>query len=257
MHAPAVRSSSPADAPIAPHPALPRYYDQAPDGKRKFIRRIFDRGAGDYDRIENLMALGYGPWYRRQALARAGLTAGMTVLDVATGTGLVAREEMALTGDAATILGLDPSVGMISQARRALPIRAVLGIAEDLPLADGAFDFLSMGYALRHLSDLSITFREFHRVLKPGGRVCILEITRPRKTVHLALLKAYARVIVPAFTRVASHHADSRLLWRYYWDTIEACVPAETVTSALAGAGFRDVAHRLELGLFSEYTATR
>jgi demethylmenaquinone methyltransferase/2-methoxy-6-polyprenyl-1,4-benzoquinol methylase len=254
MHAPAVRQSS---APVAPHPALPRYYDQASDGKSKFVRRIFDRAAGDYDRVENLMALGYGPWYRRQALVRAGLTAGMKVLDVATGTGLVAREEIALTGDAANILGLDPSVGMLSQARRGLLIRAVLGIAEDLPLADGAFDFLSMGYALRHLSDLSVTFREFHRVLKPGGRVCILEITRPRKPVHLALLKAYARVVVPAFTRVASRHADSRLLWRYYWDTIEACVPSETVTSALTRAGFGDVVHRLELGLFSEYTATR
>jgi demethylmenaquinone methyltransferase/2-methoxy-6-polyprenyl-1,4-benzoquinol methylase len=182
----------------------------------------------------------------------------MKVLDVAVGTGLVAREEIALTGDAGAVLGLDPSIGMIAQARRSLPpIRTVMGIAEELPLADDSFDFLSMGYALRHLSDLAVTFAEFRRVLKPGGRVCILEITRPTNRVQRALMKGYARFIVPAFTCFASKHADSQLLWRYYWDTIEACVPAETVISALAAAGFTDVAHHLEIGLFSEYTATK
>src|SRR5688572_11391454 len=76
---------------VAPHPTLPRYY--ASDGKRSFVRRIFNHTAGDYDRVEKMMALGSGSWYRRQALMRAGLVSGMRVLDVAIGTGLVAREE--------------------------------------------------------------------------------------------------------------------------------------------------------------------
>src|SRR5438094_6257821 len=111
-------------ASIAPHPALPRYYadDAAGAGKRSFLRRIFDQTAGDYDRVERLMALGSGSWYRRQALRRAGLTRGMRVLDVATGTGLVAREEIHLAGDAKLIVGLDPSIGMIAQGRRTLPV---------------------------------------------------------------------------------------------------------------------------------------
>jgi demethylmenaquinone methyltransferase/2-methoxy-6-polyprenyl-1,4-benzoquinol methylase len=244
------------DRSIAPHPTLSRYY--APDeGKRSFVRRIFDDTAGDYDRVERLMALGSGSWYRRQALTRAGLATGMRVLDVAIGTGLVAREEVRLTGDAKLVLGVDPSIGMITQARRALPVTVVRGVAEELPLAGDQFDFLSMGYALRHLSDLTITFREFFRVLKPGGTVCILEITRPRTRVRRTLIKAYMRCVVPAITRLTTGRADSQRLWEYYWDTIEMCVPAETVTAALATAGFEDVRHHLERGLFSEYTARK
>src|SRR5438552_14721397 len=121
------------DRSIAPHPALSRYYDDAagadgPDGKQSFVRRIFNQTAGDYDRVERFMALGSGSWYRRQALRRAGLVAGMRVLDVAIGTGLVAREEIDMTGDPNLVLGLDPSAGMIAQARRTLPVAAVLGL---------------------------------------------------------------------------------------------------------------------------------
>jgi demethylmenaquinone methyltransferase/2-methoxy-6-polyprenyl-1,4-benzoquinol methylase len=243
---------------VAPHPTLSRYYDDGGSGKRSFVRRIFNQTAGDYDRIERFMALGSGSWYRRQALRRAGLTAGMRVLDVAIGTGLVAREEIDITGDARLVVGLDPSIGMITQARRTLPqVGAVLGVAEELPLADESFDFLSMGYALRHLSDLSVTFREFFRVLRPGGRVCVLEISRPKTRLRRAAIKAYMRWIVPAVTRLATRHADSQLLWQYYWDTIEACVPAEIVTAALSAAGFEDISHRCELGLFSEYFARK
>jgi len=182
----------------------------------------------------------------------------MRVLDVAIGTGLVAREEVEITGNPKLVLGLDPSIGMISEARRALPaIRAVLGVAEELPLADGQFDFLSMGYALRHLSDLSVTFQQFLRVLRPGGRLCVLEISRPKNALRRGAMKAYMRWIVPAITRLTTRHADSQLLWQYYWDTIEACVPPETVIAALAAAGFTDVTHHYELGLFSEYVARK
>src|SRR3954449_6403754 len=136
---------------LAPHPTLPRYYAGEAE-KRSFVRKIFNETAPDYERVERWMALGSGSWYRRQALLRAGLAPGMRVLDVAIGTGLVAREEAAITGDPKLVLGLDPSIGMLSEARRTLPVQAVLGVAEELPLADAQFDFLSMGYALRHLS---------------------------------------------------------------------------------------------------------
>jgi demethylmenaquinone methyltransferase/2-methoxy-6-polyprenyl-1,4-benzoquinol methylase len=246
----------PSDAVLAPHPTLPRYY--ADDGgKARFVRRIFDAGAADYDRVERMMALGSGSWYRRHALQRAGLAAGMRVLDVAIGTGLVAREEAALVGDPSLVLGVDPSPGMLAEAVRSLSVRVVMGRAEQLPVADGAFDFLSMGYALRHISDLSKAFAEFRRVVRPGGAVCILEITRPRSRVGGALLRQYMRRVVPTLARLTGRRAESPVLWEYFWDTIAACVPPERVTGALEGAGLVDVRVEKELGIFSQYTARR
>ena len=101
---------------LAPHPTLSQYYGE--DANRpKFIQGLFDHTARSYDRLERMVGLGTGPWYRRDALARAGLTTGMRVLDVAIGTGLVAREAAALVGDPRLVTGLDPSTGMLLQAR--------------------------------------------------------------------------------------------------------------------------------------------
>ncbi len=241
-----------------PHPPLTEYYadEQARLG---FLRTIFDSTASDYDRIDRLLALGSGPWYRNQALQRAGLKAGMRVVDVGVGTGLVAREAVKLAGDPALVVGVDPSVGMMSCAK--LPgVKLIEGRAESIPFPDASFDFLSMGYALRHISDLSAAFREFHRVLKPGGRVCVLEITKPEKAWSQMLLKGYMKGVVPVLARLAGSSADSAKLWRYYWDTIEACVPPSGVVDALAEAGFNGARRHVEtraLSFFAEYQAVK
>ncbi len=243
-------------SPLPPHPELGRYYRGA-DGRRAFVRDIFDHTASDYDHVERMMALGTGRWYRRRALVRSGLAAGMRVLDVATGTGLVAREAVTIAGDASLVVGLDPSTGMLAQARRNLSIQVLMGFGEQLALADESVDFLTMGYALRHLSDLTVTFREFRRVLRPGGTVCILELTPPRGAVLRSLLRCYVRWVIPGLARVTRRNRETALLWEYFWDTMDACVPPDTVLSALADAGFEDLGRYVEIGLFSEYTGRR
>jgi demethylmenaquinone methyltransferase/2-methoxy-6-polyprenyl-1,4-benzoquinol methylase len=241
---------------LPPHPDLDRYYDPRA-GKRAFVRKIFDDTAADYDRIERLIGLGSGSWYRRRALERAGLSRGQLVLDVAVGTGLVAREACSLTGSPKSVIGLDPSRGMMQHAVDALGIRAVLGAGERLPIADNSVDFLSMGYALRHLSDLATTFSEFHRVLRPGGRVCILEITKPTGAFATLMLKFYMRTIVPGMARLIARRRSTQHLWAYYWETIDACVSPTTVKAAMENAGFQNVTRRVELGIFSDYTGTK
>lgn len=243
--------------PLRPHGDLDRYYDGGERGRREFVRGIFDHTAGDYDRVERMMALGTGSWYRRRALERSGLTAGQRVLDVAIGTGLVAREAITVVGSPALVTGLDPSAGMLLQARHALAAPMVLGTGESLPFADASFDFLSLGYALRHLADLRAAFSEFRRVLRPGGTVCLLEITPPRSGWRRALLRAYVRGVVPLLTRLTTRHRETALLWQYFWDTMEGCVPPDRVLEALAAVGFVATGRFVELGMFSEYTGQR
>jgi demethylmenaquinone methyltransferase / 2-methoxy-6-polyprenyl-1,4-benzoquinol methylase len=240
---------------LSPHAPLPEYYGNDEEHER-FVRNMFDATAVDYDRVERLLAWGTGSWYRRQALRRAGLTAGMHVIDVGTGTGLLAREALKLCGAQGSLVGVDPSLGMMAQAR--LPRASLLqGRAEALPCGDAGSDFVCMGYALRHLSDLDQALSEFFRVLQPGGRLLMLEITRPRGALARWALKGYMRTLVPVAARLMTHHADTATLWRYYWDTIEACISPSQVLDAMRRAGFIDVERHLELGIFCEYTACK
>ena len=240
---------------LAPHAPLTAYYADEAE-RHRFLRRIFDQTAPDYDRIERLLAFGTGPWYRRQALLRAGLAAGARVLDVGIGTGLVAREALVVAGPSCALVGVDPSVGMMGEVH--LPrVELREGRAEALPVEDAGFDFLSMGYALRHVSDVAAAFAEFHRALRPGGRLLVLEITRPESRLGRAALKAYMRGLVPLLARMVGRGRHTPELWRYYWDTIEACMAPAAVLQALRDAGFVDVRRRVELGMFSEYTARK
>jgi len=240
----------------APHAPLPRYYQTEADRSR-WVRHLFDETAADYDRVEWVLGLGSGSWYRRRALRRAGLKAGMQVLDIGTGTGLVAREAALLVGDATLVVGVDPSPGMVEHAKVPPGVRLLAGSAEAIPAPDAAADFLSMGYALRHVSDLPSVFAEYYRVLRPGGRLCLLEITRPEGALARAFLKAYLRGLVPAIAAVISRHRDMPKLMRYYWDTIAACVPPTAIMEELRAAGFVDVDRYVELGIFSEYRARK
>jgi demethylmenaquinone methyltransferase / 2-methoxy-6-polyprenyl-1,4-benzoquinol methylase len=239
-----------------PHPPLKAYYAREAD-RRGWVLNLFDRTAADYDRIERVMALGSGFWYRRRALLRSGLRAGMSVLDIGTGTGLVARAAAQIVGDPALVLGVDPSPGMMRNAQVPPGVRLVLGSAESIPAADASADFLCMGYALRHVSDLSLAFREFQRVLKPGGRLCLLELTRPERGRARALLRLYLRGVIPLAARLLNWRGDTPELMRYYWDTIEACASPDFIQDAIRGAGFIDVHRHVELGVFSEYCAIR
>lgn len=236
-----------------PHPVLPDYYPNA-DGKRRFVNQLFDSSAVDYDRVDRLLAWGRGSRYRRDALLHAGLAPGMRMLDVAVGTGLVSREAVRIVGTKGSVTGIDPSPGMISSAVVSGMAR-VRGRAEALPFAAGAFDFVALGFALRHVADLEGVFHEFRRVLKPGGRLLVLEITRPVGRFAGALLRIYLRDIVPLVAGLVGRSRDTPTLYRYYWDTIEACVSPAQVMATLAASGFGGINRELRLGIFSEYRA--
>lgn len=249
------RNATP-DVVHAPHPPLTEYYEREED-RRAWVGEQFDKTASDYDRMERILGLGTGSIYRRKTLERAGLKPGMQMLDVGMGTGLVTKQAIRILGDTSSVTGVDPSAGMIRNAKLPAGVTVVEGRAESIPLPNERYDFLSMGYSLRHVSDLSDAFAEFHRVLKPGGKVCILEITHPEGRIATALLKGYCKYAVPSLAKLIAKNKDTAQLWRYYWDTIEACAAPEKVLHTLQSVGFVNVQRSVDLGIFSTYLADK
>jgi demethylmenaquinone methyltransferase/2-methoxy-6-polyprenyl-1,4-benzoquinol methylase len=174
-------------------------------------------------------------------------------VDVAVGTGLLAREALAITGDRHAVIGVDVSEAMLAIARKRLGIALVQGVAEALPLADEIADFVTMGYALRHVADLEAAFREAIRVLRPGGTVVLLEISAPRNKLGRVLASAYIGGVVPLLSLLTTRDRGARTLMRYHWETIVNYVPPEVVMRAMGDSGFRGVDCWSELDLFRCY----
>ena len=240
----------------APHPVLKQYYRS--DGDRQsFVTELFDGAARHYDRVCRLMSLGSGQWYRRRTLQVVGLRPGMKLLDVATGTGLVARSAMRILREPRAVVGLDPSAGMLREARKALSGPLVQGRMETLPFRAERFDVLTIGYALRHAADLEVSFHECLRVLKPGGRLLILEISRAPSAGRQGVLRFYFTQVLPLIMRLSTRNRHAQVLTRYYWDTIATCVPPDVILESLRRSGFVDVERRVFGGFLSEYLAVK
>jgi demethylmenaquinone methyltransferase/2-methoxy-6-polyprenyl-1,4-benzoquinol methylase len=241
---------------VPPHAPLTAYYDS--DEKRsRYVVDLFNRTAKHYNTIEALFLNG-GLLYRRFSLHRAGLRRGMKVLDVAIGTAAVARGAAKLVGQEGQVFGVDPSRGMLGEARRVFRGPLTRGVAERLPFADNTFDFVTMGIALRHVSDLVATFQEYLRALKPGGTLWILEGHIPRSRLGLQLTRFVWAKVIPGMTLLSTRSREAKLLMDYYWDTVEQAVPPETIVRALKEVGFQQASYRVVVpGAFCEYSGRK
>lgn len=242
---------------MTPHPVLAHRYAQ-PEERPGYVKQLFDHGAEHYDPVVGWGFFGTGNLYRKTAQSRHGLKPGMQLLDVACGTGLMSVAASQVLGGEETITCLEPSDGMLAVARKKLPrARFVQSGAENMPLESNTYDFLTVGYALRHFADLEATFREFHRVLKPGGKVLILEATRPAGKLGSWLFKLYFGIVYPFLARVFTRSQKAEEMMVYFWETMDTCVRPEAVVSAFSAAGFKDARRIPLMGIFSEYTAVK
>jgi demethylmenaquinone methyltransferase / 2-methoxy-6-polyprenyl-1,4-benzoquinol methylase len=201
------------------------------------VRTMFDRIAPVYDAMNRVMTLGLDRRWRRLA-ARAVVRPGDRVLDACCGTGDLAIE-CARAGGAVT--GLDFSKAMLERARRKGPeLEWVQGDAMALPFGDTAFDAATVGFGVRNLADLEGGLRELARVLRPGGRIAVLEITRPRGVLR-PFFRLWFEVLVPLAGRVLPGGAA----YTYLPASVRRFPGPDDLAAAVELAGFRDVRYRL------------
>lgn len=230
---------------------------QAADIRSTYVRTLFNDTARHYDRINGVLSLGTGRWYRHRILRRIRLRSGDRVLDVGCGTGVIAALAQEEVGPTGRVVGLDPSPGMLEQARRRGVRELVEGVADALPFADESFDVVTMGYALRHVEDIDVVFGEYRRVLRPGGRLAMMEITRPEGRVARSVFRVVMAGVVPAASGALCVSRRAGELMAYFHETIEHCVAPSVVLDALDRAGFRQIRRRMDLGVLCAYTAAR
>jgi demethylmenaquinone methyltransferase / 2-methoxy-6-polyprenyl-1,4-benzoquinol methylase len=204
------------------------------------VRTMFDRIAPVYDAMNRVMTMGLDLRWRRLA-AEAVVQRGDRVLDAACGTGDLAVAD--LRAGAGRVTGLDFSEAMLARALRKAPLDWVRGDMLALPFADGTFDAMTVGFGIRNVADIPLALAEARRVLRPGGRLAILEITQPR-----GLLRPFYRVwfdrIVPLLGR-ALPGGDA---YSYLPASVKRFPAAEELASLLRESGFEDVRFRLLAG---------
>ena len=202
------------------------------------VRLMFDRLAGVYDGMNSVMTAGLHHSWRERAADLALLGPGDRALDVATGTGDLAMSLARRVGPAGEVIGCDFSERMLERAREKAPaLRFERANALALPYADESFDAVTVGFGARNLSDLGRGLRELARVVRPGGRVVVLEITTPERPPLSWFFRLWFDRLVPAIGRVAGDH-DA---YAYLPSSVRRFPPPPALAAALAAAGLGHV----------------
>jgi demethylmenaquinone methyltransferase / 2-methoxy-6-polyprenyl-1,4-benzoquinol methylase len=202
------------------------------------VRAMFDRIASFYDAMNTIMTAGLHHRWRARAADLAAVGPGGRALDVATGTGDLAIELARRVGPSGRVIGSDFSEEMLALARRKAPeLSFEWGNALELPYEDGTFDAATVGFGARNFSDLDRGLHEMARVVRPGGRVVVLEITTPRTPPLSWFYGLWFDRIVPRLGRVAGD-PDA---YAYLPDSVRRFPGPEGLAAAMAGAGMRDI----------------
>jgi len=225
-----------------------------PDKARR-VQRMFDGIAPTYERVNRLMSAGRDRAWRRRAVAMSRVSATDCVLDVACGTGDLTRAFLA--ANPARVVGSDFSAGMLREAARQ-PGSADYCRADalSLPFADGSFDVAGCAFGVRNFQQLDDGLREFYRVLRSGGRICILEFTMPRSRWMGRLYLFYFRRVLP---RVATWISRDRTgAYDYLPQSVSTFTDGPGMTAALRDVGFQRIeSASLTAGVAAVYIGTK
>lgn len=212
------------------------------------VRAMFDRIAGFYDVMNSVMTAGLHHRWRSRAVDLAQVGPGSQVLDVATGTGDLAIELARRVAPTGTVIGSDFSDAMLDRARQKQSDAATLtwewGNALDLPYAAARFDAATVGFGARNFSDLDQGLSEMARVVKPGGKVVVLEITTPRKPPLSTFYRVWFDRVVPLIGRVTGEDEA----YTYLPNSVRRFPGPEGLAAAMTRAGLTDVRWILTAG---------
>jgi demethylmenaquinone methyltransferase/2-methoxy-6-polyprenyl-1,4-benzoquinol methylase len=218
-------------------------YQQVPEGdKARRVGEVFRSVAGNYDLMNDLMSLGLHRIWKRFAISLSGVRAGARVLDVASGSGDLAAAFARRVGPSGQVWMTDINPAMLAVGRDKLVDQGVfaplaLCDAERLPFPDDTFDCVSVAFGLRNMTHKDRALAEMARVLRPGGRVIVLEFSRPWKPLAGAY-DAYSFSILPA---LGKHVAHDEAAYRYLAESIRMHPDQETLKSMMSTAGLERV----------------
>lgn len=225
--------------------------EAVPAANGQFIYDTFQAIADQYDRINAIISLGLHQVWRRAALQELGAKPGSAVLDVCCGTGdltaLLARQ----TGPSGRVVGLDFSPAMLRQAKAKCHRRQLSNVvfqpgdALALPFPDCTFHYVTMAFALRNVGNLDRALREMQRVLAPGGRMLVLDLSQPHGALLRPLHACYLQHVLPW---VAGRLTGERAAYRWLPESLHGFPDSNTLLSMLSGIGLAEPHARLLLG---------
>ena len=217
---------------------------------------MFDQVAPGYDARNRLFSFDRDRAWRRRAALRASLRPGDTALDLCTGTGKLAAELLPFVRPNGRVIGIDFSERMLEQARKRLPaVEFRLGDVARLTQPDESVDAVTIGFGLRNLVDRPAAMREMFRVLRPGGRLVVLEFAPPPAGLMMRFYRVYLTRVMPRLAGLLS--ADEGDAYRYLADTVQGFPRPAELAADLQRVGFLAGFEFLTFGIVAIHVATR
>jgi demethylmenaquinone methyltransferase / 2-methoxy-6-polyprenyl-1,4-benzoquinol methylase len=235
-------------------------YKDVQANKKSQVAQMFNSIAGKYDFLNHFLSAGIDIYWRRKAIDLLAASQPRTILDIATGTGDFALEALRLQPE--KITGVDISEGMLAVGRQKIAKRNLshqielrLGDSENLEFADNSFDAATAAFGVRNFENLSQGLREMHRVLRPGGRVVILEFSKPKAFPFKQVYNFYFKHILPVFGKLIS---KDRAAYTYLPESVQAFPDGPDFIHILEQVGFKATQwHPLTFGISSIYTGIK